>query len=122
MISAESRASRWFEERLAKLINKDFKDEFVVKKAKFIERHIDEFFTFVKIPGVPWHNNQAERDLRPSVVIRKNTYGNRSYLGARTFETMMTLFSTFKKRGINFVERTKSLLSLSAQGKVTAGI
>jgi len=90
--------------RLDRLLGKDYKDPHVLRKVKFLRTHRDEMFTFVRVPGVPWHNNQAERDLRPSVVIRKVTYGSRSEEGSKAFEVIMSIFMTCKKRGQNFLE------------------
>ncbi|MEM3064581.1 MAG: transposase [Candidatus Nitrosotenuis sp.] len=42
-------------------------------------------FTFLDTEGVKCHNNDAERQIRPSVVIRKITYGNRSEEGAYAY-------------------------------------
>jgi transposase len=96
-------AEKSFKRRLCSLIVRDYMDKVVLKLVKFFSQHFEEIFTFVRVPGVPWHNNGAERDLRPSVVIRKNAYGSRSLLGAKAFETLMTLFMTCKKREVNFV-------------------
>lgn len=116
------RTSRSFKRRLDRLINKEYKDDRVLKMVKFLKRHRDEIFTFVGVPGVPWHNNRAERDIRPAVVIRKNSYGSRSTDGTRTFETMMTFFMTCKKKGLNFIEWLREKLGQRALGRSAAGI
>jgi transposase len=38
---------------------------------KRVERFLPELFVFVAVPGVPAHNNLAERSIRPLVVARK---------------------------------------------------
>src|SRR5258708_19436891 len=40
-----------------------------------VERFLPELFVFVAIPGVPAHNNLAERSVRPLVVARKISGG-----------------------------------------------
>jgi hypothetical protein len=55
--------------------------------------------TFVEFAGVPADNNQAEREIRPAVLKRKASYGNRSERGADTRAMLMTVFRTLKRRG-----------------------
>jgi len=62
-------------------------------------RHRDEIFTFLDRPESAWHNNFAERQIRPAVILRKNSQCNRSERGAATQAVMMTLYRTLKLRG-----------------------
>ena len=39
-------------------------------------------------------NNHAERTIRPAVIIRKNSYGNRSQRGADCQAVLMSIFRT----------------------------
>ena len=50
-------------------------------------------------PHVPFDNNTAERAIRPAVIIRKNSYGNRSQRGADCQAVLMSIFRTLKQRG-----------------------
>src|SRR5947209_4998778 len=43
-----------------------------------VERFLPELFVFVAVPGVPAHNNLAERSVRPLVMARKISGGTRS--------------------------------------------
>src|SRR6266699_1208119 len=43
-----------------------------------VERFLPELFVFVAVPGVPAHNNLAERSVRPLVIARKISGGTRS--------------------------------------------
>jgi Transposase IS66 family len=47
----------------------------------------------------PFDNNHAERSIRPAVIIRKNSYGNRSEQGSDCRATLMSIFRTLKQRG-----------------------
>ena len=51
----------------------------------------------------PWFahsvNSHAERSIRPAVIIRKNSYGNRSERGADAQAVLMSIFRTLKQRG-----------------------
>jgi len=69
--------------------------------AKRILRHQDELFQFVRHPGVPAHNNAAERALRPLVIMRKISGGTRSAEGSKTRLTLFSLVSTWAARGLN---------------------
>jgi transposase len=71
---------------------------------KRLRRHQNDLFTFLDQPGVPFENNLAERSIRPAVIIRKNSYGNRSQHGADTQAILMSIFFTLKKRGHNPVK------------------
>jgi transposase len=41
-----------------------------------VERFLPELFVFVAVPGVPAHNNLAERSVRPLVIARKISGGD----------------------------------------------
>lgn len=64
-----------------------------------------ELYTFIKA-GTDPTNNFAEREVRPAVLMRKTSYGNRSDAGARTQAILMSVIRTAEKRGQNFVEQT----------------
>lgn len=61
--------------------------------------HRDEIFTFLSQPEVEPTNNFAERQLRPAVVMRKNTGGSRSKRGAERLAVMTSLIQTAKLKG-----------------------
>ncbi|WP_197525515.1 IS66 family transposase [Pseudobythopirellula maris] len=64
-------------------------------------RHADGLFTFLWHDGVDPTNNHAEREVRPAVQMRKNSYQNASPSGAHTQAVLMTVFRTLKRRGHN---------------------
>ena len=51
--------------------------------------------------SVPADNNLAERDLRPTVIARKVSFGSVSDAGAQTRSTLMTVVTTQRKRGLD---------------------
>lgn len=55
-------------------------------------------YRWVKDRRVPAHNNKAERELRPTVIARKVSFGSQSEAGARTRSAIMTVLFTAKKR------------------------
>jgi len=71
------------------------------KLATKIENGEDKWFTCILHPELPIDNNEAERSLRPLVVMRKIIGCLRSTAGVRTHEIMMSLISTWEKQGKN---------------------
>ena len=59
---------------------------------------------------VPADNNLAERDLRPTVIARKTSFGSQSDAGARTRSILMTVLHTLKKQGYDATARLKDIL------------
>ena len=85
--------------RLGGLIEADWHNADAGRLVKRLRRHRDDLFTFLDIPGVPFDNNHAERAFRPAVIIRKNSYANRSDRGANTQAVLMSIYRTLKQRG-----------------------
>ena len=63
----------------------------------------DHLFVFLEHAGVEPTNNLAERQLRPAVIRRKLSCGNKSVRGARTFEILASLAATARQRGEDFL-------------------
>lgn len=59
------------------------------------------WFTFLLVEGLEATNNVAERALRELVVQRKIMGTLRNEKGARIYETMMSLFATWQKHGLD---------------------
>jgi hypothetical protein len=59
-------------------------------------------FLFVELEEVEYTNNRAERGIRPSVVMRKISGGNRSDRGARAHEVLMSIMQTHRLQGKDF--------------------
>jgi transposase len=60
--------------------------------------HEDRLFRWTEDRRVPAHNNRAERELRPTVIARKVSFGSSSDAGAETRSTLMSVLHTLKKR------------------------
>lgn len=78
--------------------------------AQRIENFIPELFVFVEHPEVPSENNAAERAVRPSVIARKISGGSRSPKGSATRMTLMSLFGTWKLRGLDTMAQCRQML------------
>lgn len=85
--------------RLDELIATPWKDKQAKRLLKRFRRHRQHLLTFLDDPAVPFDNNAAERAIRPAVIIRKNSYGNRSERGADTQAVLMSIYRTLKQRG-----------------------
>ncbi len=68
---------------------------------KRVENFLPELFVFVAIPGVPAHNNLAERSVRPLVIARKISGGTRSPKGSETRMSLSSLFGTWMAQHLN---------------------
>lgn len=116
-LSPESYASRRarLTARLDALIEETWQDPHAKRLVKRLRRHRDDLFTFLDHPGVPFDNNLVERAIRPAVIIRKNSYGNRSQKGADAQAILMSIFFTLKKRGHNPVTTIYNALTTYLQ-------
>lgn len=76
-----------------------------------VERFLPELFVFVAVPGVPAHNNLAERSVRPVVVARKISGGSRSPKGSATRMGLASLFGTWMAQRLNPFRQCLALLS-----------
>lgn len=64
----------------------------------------DHLFTFLDHAGVSATNNLAERQLRPAVIARKLSCGNKTPNGARVWEILASVAATCAQRGESFLE------------------
>jgi len=90
-----------FQLRLSAIISKSWNDDHVLRLMKRLRRHENELFTFLDHDGVPFDNNHAERSIRPAVILRKNSYGNRRKQGSDCQDVLMSIFRSLRQRGHN---------------------
>jgi len=69
-----------------------------------------KLYHWVSNRAVPADNNQAERDLRPSVVARKVSFGSITDNGAATRSILTTAVTSLKKRGYDVEDNIKKTL------------
>ncbi|MBI5144373.1 MAG: IS66 family transposase [Candidatus Omnitrophica bacterium] len=82
--------------------------------ANRLERHKGEILTFLYIKEIDPHNNHAEQQIRPDVIFRKITFGNRSLAGAQNHSVLMTILQTAK---LNNMDPIKTLEDILLAGK-----
>jgi hypothetical protein len=66
-------------------------------------------------PAAEPTNNRAERDLRPAVIARKVSCGNKTEAGKRSFEVLQSIATTCVKRGHDVVSYLVGLLQFGAR-------
>jgi transposase len=62
----------------------------------------DHLFTFLEFEEVEATNNLAERQLRPAVIARKVSCGNKTAAGAKAWEILTSLAATSVQKGESF--------------------
>jgi transposase len=82
--------------------------------ANRLKRHKGEILTFLYVKGIDPHNNHAEQQIRPDVIFRKITFGNRSLAGAENHSVLMTILQTAK---LNNLDPLKTLEDIMLAGK-----
>ena len=71
-------------------------------------------FTFLDYDKVGATNNQAERQLRPAVIRRKLSAGNKTEQGSRTWQILASLAATAAQSGQSFIDQVADAMSLHA--------
>ena len=74
------------------------------KVRRRLEKQQDHLFTFLEVEEVEATNNLAERQLRPAVIARKLSCGNKTSKGARTWEILTSLAATCAQRAESFAQ------------------
>ncbi len=64
----------------------------------------DHLFTFLERADVPATNNLAERQLRPAVIARKISCGNKTLKGARAWQVLTSIAATCRQDGRSFIQ------------------
>lgn len=83
------------------------------KVARRLQKRRRWLFTFLGHDGVPADNNAAERALRPAVIARKLSCGNKTQRGKRTWQILASLAATCHQNGCDFVEALRPRLRIN---------
>ena len=81
--------------------------------ARFVQRlhkHRDRLFVFLYHDAVQPTNNAAERALRPAVIARKLSAGNRTVQGAKNHSILASVIQTCRQQDQDFRAWAKTLL------------
>jgi len=80
--------------------------------ANRVRKQLDHRFTVLDHDEVDATNNLAERQLRPAVISRKLSCGNRTPAGAATWEVLASLAATCAQRAQSFIRLIANTVSL----------
>ena len=104
------------EERLFDFTTADYTNKNMQRLSKrFVQSWLD-MFQFLKDPSLDWNNNFAERMIRPNVIYRNRSFGNRSDRGAEAHGTIMSLMQTLRLQGQNVSENLRRAFLRHRQG------
>lgn len=78
---------------------------------KYINFHIESWFTCIKIAGVQPTNNYAEQAIRETVLVRKIIGAFRSVQGTKTYETLASLIATWQLQKLDVKKELTKMLS-----------
>ena len=106
-----------FVKKMSVFLAKPWTDRDAVRIAKELRNRRAMIFTFVRKPGVDWHNNNAERAIRQGVLHRKISGGRRTWTGARSLEILLSVLETSKKKGIRFLDWIRNAYTITLSGK-----
>ena len=80
-----------------------------------LHKQRDHLFTFLDHEGVDATNNLAERQLRPAVIARKISCGNKTPKGAQTWQILTSLAATCVQRVTSFIDALARAAPLHAR-------
>jgi hypothetical protein len=99
-----------FEKKIRDLYSRKWKDKDCIRFSKLLRNHEKELFTFLINPEIKADNNEAERALRPNVILRKITGGNRSKEGADAHSIITSIYQTCNRQNQDFIQWSKDYL------------
>ena len=83
------------------IIGKRYKSELVIKYQKRFTRYRESLFTFLEQDGIPWHNNTAERAIRP-VAKQRAISSSFHEAPARHYLLLLSIRQTCRFQGKSF--------------------
>lgn len=84
----------WVELGLDLLLDQTYSQAADIRLANRLRKHRRHVFTFLYRADVDATNNLGERQIRPGVIIRKISAGNRTLQGATTHEVIASVAAT----------------------------
>ena len=104
------------EERLFDFTTAVYTNKNLLRLSKrFVQSWLD-IFQFLKDPTLAWNNNLAERMIRPNVIYRNRSFGNRSERGAEAHGTIMSLMQTLRLQNKDVGENLRTAFLRHRQG------
>lgn len=98
------RRYRWFRDKLVdvfeRLLQCRLTDPDNERLRKHLANHADEVLLHLDVPELPPTNNFGEQEVRPAVLTRKISAGNRTPTGAFTHAVLATMSRTAKRNDV----------------------
>ena len=104
--------------RLLAWASGDYGNKNLARLAQRLLKHWAQICTFLDCSGVEYHNNFAERMIRPNVIIRNRSFQNRSEKGAEAHGAHMSLIQTLRLQGRNIFTELKDAYLHHRQGNI----
>ncbi|OQC01003.1 MAG: Transposase IS66 family protein [Candidatus Hydrogenedentes bacterium ADurb.Bin101] len=82
-----------------------------VFRQRLLGKEKNQWFAFLRHPGVPPTNNHAEQSIRPIVIMRKTSFGTRSQRGSQRHGILQSLTQTAKRQGKDIRSFLKTVLT-----------
>jgi transposase len=98
------------EEQLTKLLEAVPADPDNRRFRNHLLAHREEVLVFLHDPAVAPTNSLAEREIRPAVVVRKISAGNRTDAGAHVHEVLASLMRTAERGGVRITDLLPDVL------------
>ncbi|MDO9257031.1 MAG: IS66 family transposase [Bacteroidales bacterium] len=102
--------SKIIKRRILRIINSPANHPGIQQIQDIFRRNKDRMYNWVIDRNVPAENNFAERELRPTVISRKISFGSQSDKGAKTRERLMSVIHSLRKQTPGFVNKFKTVL------------
>jgi len=116
------RRVRRIKKRLFAWASGDYENKNLIRLAKRFLKHWTQLLTFLDYADVSYHNNLAERMIRPNVIIRNRSFQNRSQQGAEAHGTHMSLIQTLRLQGRDIFTELKTAYLHHRQGNFTPAL
>ena len=110
---AQAEEIHWLGQELKRLQTTKVDHERAERLQKRIQKYRRQWLTFIDHPEVEPTNNLAERSLRPLVILRKLTFGNRSPEGAHRAGVLFSVLETAKRQGHGLLKFCQQLFQQS---------
>jgi transposase len=98
------------EAALNRLLAQETTDPEAAKLLKLLTKQRPHLLTFLYVDEVDATNNIAERRIRPAVIVRKISAGNRSDKGADAHAILTSIIQTCRQQEIDFLDVADRLL------------
>jgi transposase len=93
-------------------------EEANLRFAQHLRNHEQELFTYLDVPALPPTTALVEQEVRPAVVVRKMSGGNRRFGGAHVHEVLRTVGRTAERNGKRLLDLLPALLCSVIAGHV----